>query len=345
MKNNERHRIEPSQQTDVANRPNIIFNLTRCCTEACGHCAVSALYGKGVEGCSRRAFDETKAGRELGRNGWMLAVDKLLDGLPEVDIDLSGGDCLALPWVRHDFLPWLLGRLPANNVAVTAPATSLDVWLKELAGEPNSLRPGSVHITLDGHSCYSRENLALAQRVMDQGMDLHAECPISLENIAESTIRATYTAATIAGVSGITLIRFFPVGRGAHASGRKEPTERQYTDAIHTWKRVETSEGPRVKLQCSLRAFSEPCSDACKMGPAAWCAMPDGTMLACPWAYGPGGSALHSDLVIGDIRTSSVGALLAASEIARKRAFSRCGASCPVMGYAMTQNMRIKKTA
>lgn len=330
-----------------AHSPSIIFNITRCCTERCAHCAVSAVYGNSVEKCAGLARQETEAGREVGVEHWKQFAEAVLRQAPGTKFDLSGGDCLALPWVRHDFIPWLVAKAGADKVAVTAPAASLDLWLREIQLSPDYPCPGSVHFTLDGHSAYSQQNLSLSNNIQELGMEVHAECPVTQGNIETDTITSLYRSAANAGVSEITLIRFFPVGRGARASKTQEPTPQQYMDALQTWKATETPHGPKVKVQCALKPFLSPANaGACKIGPSAWCVMPQGTILSCPWAYGNDGQPLHPDFVIGDIRHASVPELQRFSDISRAKAVADRGWPCPVINYAQNNpTVRAKRHA
>lgn len=316
-------------------QPSIILNLTRCCTEECRHCAVSAIYGQGVTKCAQLAARQVRAGRELGVEEWTKAIDRLMRDAPSAKFDLSGGDCLALPWVRQTLVPWMVKRSRPDQVAITAPAASLKVWLDEIERSRSHALPGSVHFTLDGHSRYSNENLSTAQQIRRYGMDVHAECPISTANTSEKAITRIYRSAATAGISEITLIRYFPVGRGYRSGARLEPQPEQYQAAARMWQAIQTDKGPRVKLQCSLKTQVDGrMSHHCKLGPRAWCAMPDGTMLSCPWAYGEGGKPLHPDFVIGNITTSSFSDLCHSSAVSRGRVYAGGNGDCGVIRYA-----------
>ena len=84
-----------------------ILSLTRCCTYNCEFCAVDAHYNDSVSGCAALAAKEREAGGELGPAQWCDIVAKILRSNPNAEFDLSGGDCLALPWVYQELIPFI----------------------------------------------------------------------------------------------------------------------------------------------------------------------------------------------------------------------------------------------
>lgn len=289
-----------------------ILTLTRCCTHKCDFCAVDALYKPTVAGCAALADREQAAGRQLTPDQWCEVVGKIHDENSSAEFDLSGGDCLALPWVSDRLIPFILGLTKnPEQVAVTATAKSLVPWI-EKAAKSSHAKPGAIHITYDGYRDYSFENILLVPRVRELGVDVHVECPLTTENSHVAGARKIFHALTEAGIREMLLMPYFPVGRGA-ARGRMEgfePSGDQYREAISEFMTLakEHSGGPRVKVQCALRRFMGPAGRAtrCKMGDATWCVMPDGTLLTCPWAYGLGGKPLDEAFNAGNALRSGV---------------------------------------
>lgn len=290
---------------------NYVLTLTRSCSQKCDFCAVDA-YGDSIEDCIQLAGKKQKIGEELTVEQWLKVVDKILADDPHTRFDLSGGDCLLLPWVRHEFIPSLMKRVKKEQVSITATAESIELWMEELQYQNHDNLPGTIHLTYDGVRDYSFKNMELAKKLIKKGFDIHFECPLTKENCIEKNIRNIFSEVLAAGVSEILLMRYFPVGRGANAEEviKNQPTDKMYELAIREFKKYELLYKKKLKLkvQCSLKYFDKesPVTNACKMGKTTWCVMPNGDLLICPWAYGLGGKPLHSSLITGNLLKQSI---------------------------------------
>jgi hypothetical protein len=261
-----------------------------------------------VAGCKERAYTEQLIGREMTADQWCSVIDKLITVDPSVEFDLSGGDCLALPWVYKQLIPYILERVQnRKQISVTSTAKSIQTWFEETRNISSTQRPGAVHVTFDGCRQYSFENLQLASQIYELGMDLHVECPLTVENCNLIKIQEIYLAAKHAHVSEILLMRYFPVGRGSDLYGRDglNPSPDMYRFAINMFFQLASQhpDGPTIKVQCALKQFTDqqPGSAKCKMGDRTWCVMPNGVLLICPWAYGLNGNPLDDIFVAGNI--------------------------------------------
>ena len=285
-----------------------ILTLTRSCTQDCDFCAVDALYNPSITACADRALAEQLAGRELLPDQWCSVVERLLAMDPFAEFDLSGGDCLALPWVPNQLIPFILERVQTcKQVSITSTAEALQSWFNKTRLTCPEKMPGSVHVTFDGYRPYSFENIRLASQVREFGMEIHVECPLTAENCDLDKIREIYYMVKDAKVRELLLMRFFPVGRAARESGISEfePPADAYRAAIAEFNRLEGmhTDGPTIKVQCALRKFEPKGTGAtpCKMGTTTWCVMPNGTLLICPWAYSINGRPLDEVFVAGNI--------------------------------------------
>lgn len=288
-----------------------ILTLTRCCTQNCEFCAVDAIAPLSeincLGECAANAAKEQEIGNELTHDQWKKVIKNLLLIDNKMEFDLSGGDCLALPWVRNEFIPFLLETVGDNKrVSITATAVSLRAWLAEIQEIDNPILPGNIHITYDGYRPYSFDNLALVKPLRELGVDVHAECPLTVDNCSKTMVNRIYKEMLDYQISEILLMRFFPVGRGAKPgkSNPWEPTSSQYIDAIAEFQGLSEMypHGPKVKLQCALEEYTLESRGyaLCKMGKSTWCVMPNGDVLICPWAYGMNGKALDHSFVAGN---------------------------------------------
>ena len=291
-----------------------ILTLTRCCTHDCDFCAVDALYSPSIAGCADRAYTEQLVGRELTSDQWCSVVRKLLAIDPYAEFDLSGGDCLSLPWVSRQLIPFILERVQSRKqVSVTSTADSLQAWLDDTHASCPDKMPSAVHVTFDGYRQYSFDNIRIASQVRELGMDIHVECPLTVGNCDLDKVQEIYYTVKDVHVSELLLMLFFPVGRGAdkHGLSGLEPSADMYRAAIAEFFRLAAKypDGPIIKVQCALKEFEPEGTGAahCKMGDATWCVMPNGILLICPWAYGKNGRALDDAFVAGNVLHSDFG--------------------------------------
>jgi len=251
---------------------------------------------------------------------------------------------MALPWVAEILLPFVLRRVHhRDQVSVTATANSLRLWLEAVARTPEWLRPGAVHITYDGCRQYSFDNMALVPDMQRLGMDVHAECPITVENCGQDAVKSIYAAVKEAHITELLLMGFFPVGRGGDKLGLDglEPSPSQYRQAIAQFLGLAAQDenSPKIKVQCTLKAYL-PNNDGrtfCKMGRKTWCVMPDGCLLTCPWAYGTGGRPLNRDFVAGNLLRDSVTDCLSTASERRHALWCRFPGECVVRAFVGQQ--------
>ncbi|MFA6449251.1 MAG: hypothetical protein WCX65_07290 [bacterium] len=324
-----------------------ILNLTRCCTQDCEFCAVDALYSPSIEGCIELAHAEQLAGRELTPDQWCSVVEKLLSIDPTAEFDLSGGDCLALPWVSKQFIPFIMERVQSRQqVSVTSTATPLQSWLVETRAISRDKIPGVVHLTFDGYRPYSFDNIRLSSQIRELGTDIHVECPLNVENCDIEKVRKIYDAVEDAQVSELLLMRFFPTGRGVDKNGLGglEPSDDTYRSAIAEFYRLDKQHqnGPAIKVQCALKQFTPQWTgfSPCKMGNTTWCVMPNGTLLICPWAYGMNGSPLSNDFVAGNILHDDYETCFSMARVLRDAMSCKYPRECRIHAFVMESKGR-----
>jgi len=338
---------------DKDNRKNkhfqVILTLTRCCTQNCTFCAVDALYSSSVTGCNARAHKQQLEGKELTPDQWCSVVEKLLAIDPTAEFDLSGGDCLALPWVSRKLIPFILERTQSRKqLSVTSTANSLQAWLEQTRTTYTDKRPGAIHVTFDGYRQYSFENIRLARQVRELGMDFHIECPLTVENCGLDKVHEIYSRVKDAHASELLLMRFFPVGRGTdkYRLGGLEPSANMYRVAIAEFSRLAAKhpDGPTIKVQCALKEFEPEKTGAvpCKMGDSTWCLMPNGILLICPWAYGMNGCPLDKVFVAGNVLHSGVGECRSKAHDLRNALRRKYSRKCRILAFIGESRNRAK---
>ena len=309
----------------------LIWNHTPVCTQTCEECCVSAVHVVS-EGDSARLRDfvgmdvkipmakhETRyqaAQRHLQRLGLELTYSDKLRVLDHLEgfscrIDISGGDALVTP-EGLDVLSATAARIGRDNVTLTITGAGLRTELvdrvapciSELNFTFNAATREDAFIRPRG---YADINLRLARRFQEAGVRVRAECPLTSGNCDPDHLRRLYRVLTEAGVDTLLVMRQFNVGRGAL---RPEviPSRDQYLRAIQTLREAErTSAGPRIKLQCALRHLEhqagagEAQPNPCDLGTRSYGLMPNGTLLASPWAYNKSGKPLDPTWVLGNL--------------------------------------------
>lgn len=318
----------------------LIWNLTRLCPWDCAVCCVDAVHV--AKSAERRVTLRTEAltsqvtlpaggvnafeiaaahYRSLGAE--MSLVEKLrvldhLDGF-NVKLDISGGDPLTLAenWTVLEAAAARFGR---DHVTVTATGRGVATRdIQRLArniGEFNfSYDLATIPQASDRPAGYSTSNLALACKLLAEGVRVRAELPLRKSHCSREFLRAIYVTLTNAGVQRLLVMRLFPVGRGTlHADAI--PSRSEYVEAIAMLRALEHEfRGPAVSLQCALRSLDRAPTTAAARNPCDLLAhslglMADGTLLLSPWAIGSFGEPLSAAWVIGNLAATPLKALL-----------------------------------
>ena len=313
-------------------RLDIIWNHTALCPHDCADCCVDAAYvkGDGEEVVLRTANLARVERMQVGSdNKYTVAQHhqqqmrrelmyeqklQVLNNLKgfDVRIDLSGGDALVTP----DGLPLLKACAAAfgqDNVTLTVTGAGLRrsdmaevaTQISELNFTFNSAEPADA-VSRPEH--YASSNLTMASRMAALGVPVRAECPLVKGNCHLEHLDRLYMQLHHAGIQRLLLMRQFPVGRGNH-SPYLVPTREEYLVAIRHLFELEAKHGSvAIKLQCALRHLAQlegllpshalnPC-DAVR---ESYGLMPDGTLLASPWAINGVGQPLDPAWVLGNL--------------------------------------------
>jgi MoaA/NifB/PqqE/SkfB family radical SAM enzyme len=315
----------------------LIWNTTRVCPWDCEICCVDAIQPKksgdkiaihsaGLsdrfprKAGSRNIFEQALAHLqerkiELDFAGKIRVLDHL-DGY-RVKIDISGGDPLCVA-ENLEVLKIAAERFGREQLTLTATGAGLlkyePVQLADKIGELNFTYD---NVTVGGNANrpggYADGNLKVAQRFRRAGVPTRAECPLSVHNISEAVMQRLYLNLHEAAVDKLLLMRLFPVGRGVFRAD-DIPSDEQYRAAITYFRKLQAEFGrPVVKLQCALRYFDDSNLDLnpCDLGRESLGLMPDGTLLASPWAYDGKGGPLGSEWVLGNLAEQKLSDILA----------------------------------
>jgi MoaA/NifB/PqqE/SkfB family radical SAM enzyme len=345
----------------VLRRPrqiDLIWNTTYVCTQNCKDCCVTAVHvrneGDMVQLRDFAGLDVTVPGapgvnryvtaqRHMQRIGRELTFDqklKVVDHLQgfECRLDFSGGDALVTP-EGVELLEVVSRRLGRENVTLTITGAGLErgyiprvaTLISELNFTFNAAAPQDA-VTRPRN--YAAMNLLLARRFAEHGVRVRAECPLTREGADPDHLRRLYRELAVAGVGMLLVMRQFNVGRGG---GLAEviPTKAEYQQAIRTLRELEAAGwGPKIKLQCALRHLEGTPAGApnpCDLGVRSYGLMPDGTLLASPWAYNKFGRPLDESWVMGNLATTAMDEILASpkAQLIMQRADENFG-SCKV---------------
>ena len=323
-------------------RLDIIWNHTAVCTQDCTDCCVDAVHARaqGVNavvrsvGLSRIDIvpmqpSENKYGaaqRHQQAIGRELSFEQKMTVLRNLDnfdvrLDISGGDALVTP----DGLQLLRAsseKVGRENVTLTVTGAGLKPshmdevasLISELNFTFNAAEPDDA---VSRPRMYAASNLKMATRVAARGIPVRAECPLLKGNCDHGHLKRLYLQLRDNGIQKLLVMRQFAVGRGQIAP-ELVPTREEYLSAIRYLFELEACySGPKVKLQCALRHLAAkeglipaPSVNPCDAVRESYGLMPDGTLLASPWAVGPQGRPLHQSWVIGNLAETPLTQLL-----------------------------------
>ena len=322
----------------------IIWNMTLVCPWNCGECCVDAVHvyrrngsvvlaSEGLsqedvlpaDGSFRSVFEQAlyfrqKKGLELDVEKKRRVLDNLSGYSPK--IDFSGGDAMVVA-ENFQLMNEASERFGRKNITLTATGAGLATYdvsqIAPIIGELN-FTYDNVHARGNGTrpAGYAIGNLRNAAMFAASGVKTRAECPLSLQNIDEETLRQIFFDVHEAGVQKLLLMRLFPVGRGVwHDS--IIPTPSQYRAAIAFLRELEREYGyPQVKVQCALKFFdnSNIVENPCDLVHESFGLMADGTLLSSPWAVGPTGRPLDDAWVLGNLATTPLRDILSTPKAA-----------------------------
>jgi MoaA/NifB/PqqE/SkfB family radical SAM enzyme len=317
----------------------LIWNHTRVCGFNCADCCVAAVWATASQlhepdlsgyrplrtqpGENRYAA----AQRVLQSQGEELTFARKLNVLAhlaglDVRVDISGGDALITPdgLALLEATASILGPI---NVTLTVTGMSVPEGMVERAAASiaefnftfNAAEQSDATVRPKG---YAEVNLRLARKMKAMGVTARAECPLTRHAARPDHLERLYTRLAEAGIDTLLIMRQFPVGRGK-LKPEHIPSRDEYLSALAKLRDLEERHrGPRIKLQCALRhleviAGYAPATtqNPCDLGLESYGLMPDGTLLASPWAINEHGRPLHDLWVLGNLADSPLASLLA----------------------------------
>ncbi|MGB2956685.1 MAG: hypothetical protein WBB64_12045 [Anaerolineales bacterium] len=292
----------------------IIWNITRLCTWDCTICCVDAVQAK------YSSWPEILKTLEQSKSELTLEKKmQVLQNLKEFDckIDFSGGDPLCHPHT-YDVLQEASSFFGNRNISITATGSALCRFHK------TDLLPyiGELNFTYDYPiSCsnyqrpigYNNSNLLNASRFQNDNLTLRAECPLSIWNIDNNTLKQLYLDLYHYSIDELLVMRMFPVGRGMQESCLIVSQD-DYKRAIYLFREMEELYGrPKVKFQCALKILDPNANlstNSCDLVQLSYGLMPNGILLSSPWAYGLNGKPLGSEWILGNLAEESLESIL-----------------------------------
>lgn len=322
----------------------IIWNATLICPWDCKNCCVDAVHvaphGSSVSIRSNslekhevihrysanRASPFEIAAKHRQSQGLELTYEeklKILENLEGFDpkIDFSGGDVLILE-ENLEVMRIAAERFGKQRITLTSTGAALSRYTPEQVapyiGELNfTYDSSSLHKNTHRPDGYARGNLQKASQFAASGVQVRAECPLSVHNISDANLRQLYLDLHEAQIQKLLLMRLFPVGRGLLVA-EDIPSENQYKRAVNVLREMEAQLGfPKLKLQCALRHFDDPFAsrNPCDMVSESFGLMADGTLLASPWAINSNGKPLDDVWILGNLAEESLKTILASEKV------------------------------
>jgi len=250
----------------------LIWNITQACPWNCSFCCINAHYLPLSSESLETELEEIKRKKvELPLEDKLKIVDNL--DIEAFDIDISGGEPLLFR-ENVEIIKKLSRKFGRDNISITTTGRGLALvnkdTLKDIVREvgftydfpyePNSLRPKG----------YNSSNLEQIKQVVKAGgMRTMAQIPLTKLNVDEEIIREIYRNLTDAWVE---IMKFFPVGRGAHRLDLSL-TDKEYQTAL------KDPDKNSSHLNITFR----------------------GLLLSDPWAYDHHGEPLE-EFILGDLR-------------------------------------------
>jgi MoaA/NifB/PqqE/SkfB family radical SAM enzyme len=328
-------------KSSAHSKVDIIYNTTLLCPWDCAVCCVDAVQVKKVGSevvlrsnglASERTFPINKSYKNIYEQASAIQIQqgkalsladkrRIIDHLEGYDakIDISGGDAMILS-DNLKLLHYASKKLGRENVTLTATGIAkIDI---------NEVAPyiGEFNFTFDAESLedvtnrpdgYAIGNLKQAKNFVQAGCSTRAELPLTKSILTERHLARIYQALHDAKISKLLLMRLFPVGRGKLLKS-EIPSKEEYLFAINMLREQEKiyGEKPVLKIQCALKNLenehlrSPKIKNPCDLVRESFGLMPDGTLLASPWAYSLDGKAMNDQWVLGNLKDEPLSVIL-----------------------------------
>jgi len=317
----------------------IIYNITKICPWDCDICCVDAVQVTKKNNqivIKQNSLKETEIidiknndlniyetvslhkqlkGSELNFKQKIDILKNLKDY--DVKIDISGGDALKIR-ENYEFLKIASQTLGKHNVTLTATGIGLDGYdIEELTQYIDEYNFTFDAVSLKDVSKlrpngYAISNLNRAKEFVKYNCKTRAEMPLTNDIIDKDHIYRIYKTLHEANIGKLLLMRLFPVGRGMDNMANI-PTAQEYKKVINYFKELEQEfKTPKLKLQCALKYLYKENFEInpCDMVTNSFGLMPDGTLLASPWAMNSCGKPMSDAWVMGNLSKSTLAEIL-----------------------------------
>lgn len=281
---------------------NIIWNLTRACPYNCKICSVCAVTVKDInKKNTKKQLERTKGELNFSaKKDILIELAKYFDSL---SIDFSGGDPL---FFEEDCK--LIKQALDLEIDCEISATGHNLTKEKLRSFNGKL--SRVEFTLDivphkvestRQQIYHLMNIQGIRRCLEENIPTRVCTVLKKDNIAKDDLAKLYELLSDLKVKEWELIRFYPCGRG-HKLNNLAPTEQQYTQVIKYCLSLQRKNGPKIEMQHSFYNILKNLglkARNCEAVSNQIGILPDGTVLACPWALNEKGEPLENSFVLG----------------------------------------------
>lgn len=268
-----------------------------------------------------------------------------LKGL-NVKIDFSGGDPLS---VTSTIVVMKKARefFGKENITLTATGAGLSRikvdQLMPIIGELNFTYDSSGKVAnVTRPTGYAFSNLKKASQFSKAGIKTRAETPLNTENVDKKSLTRIYLDLHEANISTHLIMRLFPSGRGVLLKS-KIPTAEQYKIALDLLYELENKyEYPKIKLQCALKFLDSRKNferNPCDLITNSFGLMPNGTLIASPWAINNIGQPINDLFVLGNLSKTKMSDILLTEKVRKfiKRADENFG-HCKIHSFFNSEN-------
>lgn len=331
--------MQNKEGNKLAKKLDIVWNITSLCMWDCGVCCVDAnhviaknknILIKSNNLKQKEYITNNKAQGSIFEQalkhrvalGLELSLEqklKVIENLKPYDVkmDFSGGDPLAIKETTKVIQKYSesFGR---ENVTLTATGAGLTrVIPKDIIDYVGELNFTYDTPTLINEECrpkgYAASNLKRAAQFASRGVKVRGETPLTIDNVDKTTLTKIYMDLHHASISTHLIMRLFPSGRGKFME-HKIPSLRQYQEAIeHLYFLESQYKYPKIKLQCALKFLDKRLHEKnpCDMATESFGLLPNGTLLASPWAIGPHGLPVDEMFILGNLVDTPMSEILA----------------------------------
>lgn len=289
----------------------IIWDVTRRCVWNCKICCASAIYYKSDKQINTECNPDFSFDGELNLKQKKRIIDMLVPG--KCRIDFSGGEVL-LDASNLKLIEYAAEKLGKDSIGISTSG----VFLDNVALEVLSKSVKDVELTLDcipltsynlRPTAYHSYIMYAVKRLKEYNISVGVQTVLTKKNMSEHVLKDLYKCICENDIDTWSILRFFPVGRGAQYPDNCISHE-ECKKTVEYIKNL-TKENKKLDVDFHyLLPNHAKHTHECRCVKRSIGILPNGKVIACFWALNDNMDLLDEKFLLGKLPEQSIKQIL-----------------------------------